>query len=169
MAQAIPWIIMAVSTYATVRAGQAQSATAKYAAQVSQQNSAAMQQQGAAAAAAQRRDAMRKLGLLAANYGASGVDPSTGSPLDVLSDSVGQATLDNLNVRYNYQLRALGYQNSSTLDSAQASDATTSSYLSAAGSLLGGAGKAYSQQYGSGTGIPVTPDGYYSRPPSGSY
>lgn len=154
MAVAIPIITAVVSAYAAVRAGQAQSAQAKYTAAVARQNADAANQQGAAAAAAQHRDAMRKLGLMQANYGASGVDQSTGSPLDVFSDAVGQSTLDNLNTKYNYQLKALGYNNSSTLDSAAASDATTSSYLSAAGSLLGGAGKAYGQY--SGTGTPVT-------------
>lgn len=154
MAVAVPIITAVISAYAAVRAGQAQSAQAKYTAKVAQQNADAANQQGAAAAAAQHRDAVRKLGLMQANYGASGVDQSTGSPLDVFSDAVGQSTLDNLNTKYNYQLKALGYNNSATLDSAAASEATTSSYLSAAGSLLGGAGKAYGQY--AGTGTPVT-------------
>lgn len=154
MAVAVPIITAVISAYAAVRAGQAQSAQAKYTAKVAQQNADAANQQGAAAAAAQHRDAVRKLGLMQANYGASGVDQSTGSPLDVFSDAVGQSTLDNLNTKYNYQLKALGYNNSATLDSAAASEATTSSYLSAAGSLLGGAGKAYDRY--KGTGTPVT-------------
>jgi hypothetical protein len=154
MATAALVIGAVISAYSAVRAGQAQSAQAKYMGKVAQQNADATLQQGAAAQAAQRKDAMRKLGLMEANYGASGVDSSTGSPLDVLSDSVGQSTLDNLNTKYNYQLKALGYQNSAALDDATASNATTSGYLSAAGSLLGGAGKAYGQY--SGTGTPVT-------------
>lgn len=144
----------AVSAYGAVRAGQAQSAQAKYSSRLAQQNADAARQQGAAAAAAQHRDAIRKLGLMQANYGASGVDQSTGSPLEVFSDAVGQSTLDNLNTKYNYQLKALGYQNSATLDSMAASEATTSGYLSAAGSLLGAASDAYGRNRGGGT--PVT-------------
>lgn len=153
MAAAIPIISAVVTAYAAVRAGQAQSAQYKYKAAVDQQNADAANQQGLAAQAAQRKDAMRKLGLMQANYGASGVDQSTGSPLDVFSDAVGQSTLDNLNVKYNYQLKALGYQNSAGLDSAASSDASTSGYLSAAGSLLGGAGKTYDRYKGTGTPV----------------
>lgn len=160
MAVAIPYVIAAIAAYGAVRAGQAQSAQAKYASVMASNNAAAAQQQGAAAQAAQRQDAMRKLGLMSANYGASGVDPTTGSPLDVFADSVSQSTLDNMNIKYNYQLRALGYQNSSTLDDATAKNATTSSYLSAAGDLLGGAGKGYMQAQGSGTPVMSGYGGY---------
>lgn len=153
MATAVLVASAVISAYGAIRAGQAQSAQAKYMGQVAQQNAIAANQQGAAAADAQHRDAMRKLGLMQANYGASGVDQSTGSPLDVFSDAVGQSTLDNLNTKYNYQLKALGYQNSASLDSATASDATTSGYLNAAGSLLGSGGNLY-RRY-SGTGTPV--------------
>lgn len=154
MATAALIVSAVISAYSAVRAGQAQSAQAKYMGKVAEQNADAARQQGAAAAEAQHRDAMRKLGLMQANYGASGVDQSTGSPLDVFSDAVGQSTLDNLNTKYNYQLKALGYQNSAALDSATADNATTSSYLSAAGSLLGAGANAYGRY--TGTGTPVT-------------
>lgn len=156
MADPVTWLYIGsavIGAYGAVRAGQAQSAQAKYMGRVAQQNADAANQQGLAAQAAQRKDAMRKLGLMQANYGASGVDQSTGSPLDVFSDAVGQSTLDNLNVKYNYQLKALGYQNSAGLDSAASSDASTSGYLSAAGSLLGGAGKTYDRYKGTGTPV----------------
>lgn len=144
-----------VTAYSAVRSGQAQSAAASYNAKVADQNAEAMRQQGAAAQEQQRQDAMRKLGLMQANYGASGVDPSTGSPLDVFADSVQKSTLDNLTTKYNYQMRALGYQNSSTLDSFQSDQASTSGYLNAAGSLLGGASKAYGYYSAGSGGTPV--------------
>jgi hypothetical protein len=156
MAAALPALQIAgtiFAAYGAIRQGEAQSSAAKFNAQVAQQNADAAAQQGDAAQQQQRRDAMRKLGLLQANFGASGLDPSTGSPLDVFADSVANATLDNQTVKYNYQMKALGYQNSASLDSAEADNATTSGYLSAAGTLLGGAGKAY-QTY-KGTGMPV--------------
>lgn len=154
---AVVAIVSAVVTaYSAVRAGQAQSAAAKYNEQIAQQNQNAAAQQGAAAEAAQKQQQQRQLGLMAANYGASGVDPTTGSPLDVFADTVQQNTLNNLSTKYNYQLKGLGYGDQAELDSAQASNATTSGYLNAAGDLASGASKAYGIQYGSGTGIPVS-------------
>lgn len=142
-----------ISAYGAIRSGQAQSAAAKYNSQVAQQNAQATQQQGEAAAEQQRQDAMRKLGLMQANYGASGVDPGSGSPMDVFADSVQKSTLDNLTTKYNYQMRALGYQNSATLDSYQSDQASTAGYLNATGTLLGGAAKTY--RYAAGSGTPV--------------
>ena len=165
----IPYIMAAaavVSTYAAVKAGQAQSDAADYNKKQAQQNALAIQQQGEQAAVAQRRDMGLKLGTLSANEGASGIDPSTGSPLDVLSSSIQQGTLDNLNLKYNYQMKALGYSNSAGLDSMEASNASTSGYLNAAGSLLGGAaqaGQSYANNEPGGIynrgGVPVQPQG----------
>lgn len=155
----LPYIAAAgavVGAYASIKSGQAASAAADYNAKIATQNAEAMRQQGIQAQAAQRRDMGLKLGTLAANTGASGVDSTTGSPLDVLSSSIQQGTLDNLNIKYNYQMKAMGYQNSGTLDSAQSKSASTAGYLGAAGSLLGGAvqaGSIYSQQHPGG--IPV--------------
>lgn len=162
MAVAIPvwmWVVgaaaAAVGAYAQVKSAQATSDAADYNKKIAQQNAAAATQQGLQAQTQQRQDAERKLGMMSANFGASGVDPTTGTPLDVMSDSVQQSTLDNLNVKYNYQMRALGYQNSATLDSAASDNATTSGYLSAAGTALGGAGSAM-KSYQSANGVPVT-------------
>jgi len=170
----IPYIMAAaavVSTYAAVKQGQAASDAADYNAEQARQNALAMQQQGAQAQAAQQRDMGLKLGSMSANAGASGIDPSTGSPLDALSSSIQQGTLDNLNIKYNYQMKALGYQNSSSLDSMQAGADSTAGYLNAAGSALGGAAQAgqsyannspggiYSRYAAAGGGVPVTPAG----------
>jgi hypothetical protein len=163
----IPYIMAAgavVSTYAAIKQGQAASDAASYNAKQAQQNAQAVQQQGEQAAIAQRREMGLKLGSLSANAGASGIDPSTGSPLDALSSSIQQGTLDNLNLKYNYQMKALGYNNTATLDTMQASNDSTAGYLNAAGAALGGAaqaGQAYannspgSRMYGGG--IPVAP------------
>lgn len=159
MAVAIPYIMVAmaaVSTAAAIRQGNAASDAANYNKQLEQQNAAAAQQQAAQAQAQQQREMGLKLGSLAANTGASGVDSSTGSPLDVLSDSIQQGTLDNLNIKYNYQLKALGYSNSAGLDSSEANNATTSGYLNAAGSALGGASQVAKYYAGQSGGVPVT-------------
>lgn len=158
MAVAIPFIMIAaaaVGTYAAIKQSQAASDTADYNAKVSQQNAAAATQQGLQAQQLQRQDAERKLGLMEANYGANGIDPGSGTATDVINDSISQSTLDNLNIKYNYQLKALGYQNTATLDSSAASNDTTAGYLSAAGAALGGASSTLKYEYGN-SGIPVS-------------
>lgn len=120
----------------------AQAGAARYNAQVAQQNAAIALDQGNAAAAAQNREARRKIGAAIASYGASGVDGSSGSPMDVLADSVRAATLDNLTVQYNYKLKALGYENQATLDKASAKNYETAGVLNAVGSAAKGFGSA---------------------------
>jgi hypothetical protein len=154
---AVPLIVASavIGAAGAIRSAQAQSAASNYNAQVATQNASIAESQGNAAAEAQQRDAQRRLGSTLAAFGASGVQTDTGSPVDVLTDSARQATLDNLTTRYNYK-RGLGYTTQAQLDSASASNATTAGYLSAAGSLVGGASKAYGMsQGGGGSAIPT--------------
>lgn len=146
----------AVSVYSAVQAGKQRSAAAKYNQAVAQQNAKAAQEQGAEAALQSQRQTAQKIGAMEANYGASGVDASTGSPLDVLTDSVRQGTLDQLTLKYDASLRGAGYTNTATLDGMEASNATTSGYLNAAGAALGGTAQAagtYNKYYGSGNQV----------------
>lgn len=145
----------AVSVYAAVQSGKQQAAAAKYNQKVAEQNAQAAREQGAEAALQKQRQTAQKIGAMQANYGASGVDASTGTPLDVLTDSVRQGTLDSLTTQYQYNLRAAGYTDTSTLDGMESKNATTSGYLNAAGAALGGTAQAagsYNKYYGSGSG-----------------
>lgn len=164
MPQAIPIIAevaaiagAAVAVYGAVQAGNQRAKAAQYNKDVAAQNAKIATEQGAEAALQSQRDTARKIGAMQANYGASGIDASTGTPLDVLTDSVRQGTLDDLTIKYDYSLRAAGYTNTSTLDGMEASNDTTSGYLNAAGAALGGtatAANTYQKYYGqpSGTG-----------------
>lgn len=145
----------AVSVYAAVQSGKQQAAAAKYNQKVAEQNAQAAREQGAEAALQKQRQTAQKIGAMQANYGASGVDASTGTPLDVLTDSVRQGTLDSLTTQYQYNLRAAGYTDTATLDGMEAKNATTSGYLNAAGAALGGTAQVagtYGKYYGSGSG-----------------
>jgi hypothetical protein len=122
--------------------GQAQANSAQYNAEVAQQNAQIATQQGEAAAQEQSRVAQRKIGAQVAAYGASGVDGSSGSPMDVLADSVRMATLDQLTTKYNYQLKAIGYQNQVGLDQANAENSSTAGTVAAIGGTLKGFGSA---------------------------
>lgn len=147
------YVAMAASAVGAVRQAQAQSQAASYNSQIAQQNALAAQQQGEAAAQAQARDAQRRIGAMIAGYGASGVDVGSGSPQDVLADSVRSATLDNLTTKYNYKLKGQGYINQSQLDSMEADNASSAGWLNAASGVASGMSRM--NQYGSyGSSIP---------------
>lgn len=158
-------VAAAASTLGAYTQGMAQSQAAEYNAKIAQQNAEIARQQGAAAAEAQGRDAQRKIGAMVAAYGASGVQGDTGSPMDVLADSVRNAALDKLNIQYNYALKALGYSNQATLASAQADNYKTSAVVNAIAAGAKSAGQAIPMFGGGGE---VT-DGGYSQGTGSAY
>lgn len=131
----------AVTVYSAVRAGQQQKAADKYNSEIAQQNAQIAKQQGAEAAAQQRRKTAQLVGAEQAAYGASGVDGTSGSALDVLTDSVRQGTLNSLNAQYGYTLRAAGATDNANLDLTAGNNASASGIMNAAGDLMSGAGR----------------------------
>lgn len=86
----------------------------------------------------------RNAGSIRAAYGAAGVDPNSGTPLEVMSD---QATHGELNRQLLLWQGLADQQTSDTQASflhSQATAARTAGYISAAGSLASGAEKAAS-------------------------
>ena len=145
--------VMAASS--AVKQGQAASNAAEYNAKVAQQNQQIAAAQSVAASDVQQRDTEMKMGAAQAAYGASGVQMADGSPADVLAASARNAALNNLTLKYNYQLQGLGYQNQAALDTANASNSLQAGYMGAAGALLGGASKAWgAMPSGGGTAVP---------------
>lgn len=89
---------------------------------------------------------------------ANGVDLTFGSPLDVLVDTAVLGELDALTIRsnayresYDYQVDAANKRAQANLHRMEASSAKQGGWLSAAGTLLTGAGKAYQSYKGIGT------------------
>ena len=145
----------AISAVGAVRSAQAQSAAADYNSKVASLNAQAATQQGEAAAEAQQRDAQRRIGTALASFGAAGVETDTGSPADALSQSARDAALDNLTIKYNAKMRAMGYQMQSNLDNANASNSASAGVLSGTAALLSGGSSAYRMYSGGGaTGTP---------------
>lgn len=128
--------------------GQQAADAAEYNAQIANQNATIATQQGEAAVQQLGRQQYRQLGAATAAYGASGVTME-GSPTDVLAQSAAEAALDRLTTKYNYQLRALGFQQTAALDEMQAGNARTSGILSAIGTGVKGYGT-YSYMTGGG-------------------
>ena len=157
-----------------IQQGQAQASAQRaaaqadqYKAQVAEMNAQLAERQaqdainrGQLAEQQQRQKAAQILGAQTAAMAANGVDLSFGSPLDVLTGTAQQSELDALTIRsnaareaYDDRVKAYNYRTGGQLDtmraasdSAAASAASTSGFLSAGGTILTGAGKAY-QQY----------------------
>lgn len=128
----------AISAIGAIRQGQAASNAANYNAGMARMNADIAESQSVAASAALKRDTARKQGAAIAAYGASGVQASEGSAMEVLADSARSAALDDLTLKYNYKLKGLGFLAQAELDRANASSSRTSSYFNAAGSMLNG-------------------------------
>lgn len=133
MSFATPFQIMGAKMKADAMAG-----AARYNAAIAQQNASTAMQQGEAVVQSEQRSAARKMGAAIAAYGASGVQVDSGSPVDVLADSARLAELDKLTTRYNYALRAVGFQNQATLDLSEAQNDTTAGVLSMLSAAAGG-------------------------------
>lgn len=125
----------AFAAVGTLLGGAAEGNAADYNAAVNQQNATMTRQQGSAAVEKQRRENVRLLGSIKANYGASGITME-GSAMDVFAASAAEAELDAQNTAYNYEVKARGYDAESTLNRARANNARTGAFFSAGAQLM---------------------------------
>lgn len=151
------------------QAGQAGALSAQYNsnvaaqnAEIQRQNAAIAGQAGAQQATMHGLKARATAGAIQANEGASGVTVNQGSFKDVGASQKELGLLDAIQVRneatkhaYGYEVQAANDEAQSKLDRFEANTKKTGSYLSASGTLLGGAGQAYNMwtQYKANTGI----------------
>jgi hypothetical protein len=133
----------AVSAVGAISAGNAQKNAAGYNAAVDRNNSIQAQNAADAQAVVQDQNTKAKLGAQKVAYAASGVDPNTGTPLDVMTNTATQGKLDALTLRYGGQVQGLRNQSAATIAEYEGSQAQTAGYLGAAGSLLTGGAKAF--------------------------
>lgn len=148
-----------------IQQAQASASASKYNAQVADMNAKISErrakdaiQRGAVEEQKKRQQVQQVLGKQQAAMAANGVDITFGSPLDTLVDTSVLGELDALTIRtntyreaYEYRVDAANKRSSATLDRMNAKAATTGGYLAAAGTILGGAGKAYQAAYDNGT------------------
>lgn len=139
-----------------IKQGQAQKAQANYQSQVEKNNATIAGWQaedatkrGAIAEQRQRLQVARLAGTQRAAYGSSGVELSSGSPLDVLGDTAQLGELDALTIRSNAEREAYGFRAQQSNLTAQSGltqlagrDAVQASYISAGSSLLSSAATA---------------------------
>ena len=146
-----------LSAYSSIQAGRSAKEAGNYNAAVAENQAKAEEWAGRDAAvrgadrAAQRReDARRVAGAQVAGFGASGVDVTTGSPLDLLTETAGFGELDALTEINNARREAYGHtvaagnqRAKAALDRFQGSAARRTGYLNAGGTILGSVGQMY--------------------------
>lgn len=126
----------AVGAASALSAGNQQSAMHKYNAAVQNNNALSAERAGAAEADRMDRQHRQQIASGVAAAGASGVDPNSGSPLEVVADLAGQAKLDEELVRWQARERARGFAAQAATDTMQARMAKTAGYMNAGSSIL---------------------------------
>lgn len=123
-----------------------QSAVAQNNAIVAEQNAAAELERGRRLEDAKRMETAQREGAIRAAVGSGGLDVNSGSPLRLQEDSALVGELDALTIRSNAERAARNYRIAGMNSNAQAdlfrtagSNALASGYLSAGGSIIGGA------------------------------
>lgn len=130
----------AFSAVGAIKQGNAAKAAADYNAQVARNNAEAARQRATAQAERQERQARIRRGQNIARAAASGV-ALEGSALDLFEDNAIEEELDRLSILYQGEVDATGFGASASLDEMRGRAARNAGYVSAAGTLLGGAAK----------------------------
>ena len=142
----------------SIQQGQAAASAAKYNNQVAQMNATISErrakdaiERGATEEQKKRQQVQQILGQQQAAMAANGVDLTFGSPLDTMVDTAVLGELDALTIRtnayreeYDYRVQAANQRAGGQLALMEGKAAKTAGYLDAFGTVLGGAGKAYS-------------------------
>jgi hypothetical protein len=146
----------AISAVGAIQSANAQSASAKYNAQIATQNQQQANQNASLAAASgdqqaaiQQQKTRAEVGAIKAQQAASNVDVNTGSAVDVQSSAAQLGELNAITIRsnaartaYGYETQATGFGNEATLQNQQSSYDQTAGEIGAAGTFLGGVGNA---------------------------
>ena len=127
-----------VSAYSAYQQGEAASAAARYNARVAEQQATAAQQAAGSEAESRRRRLEQVLGTQRAQYGASGIAGSEGSPLLVMMQSEEQAALEVARVRHGGAVAAYGFGIEAQQQRRAGAQARRQARLAAAGALLQG-------------------------------
>jgi hypothetical protein len=143
----------AMAAYGSIQQGQAQQAAANYSAQVASNNAViagynakAATDAGTAAVTANQMKVASLEGAERASEASNGVDPNSGSPLDMQVSTAKVGELDSLTISnnaartaYGYEVQGMSQTAQSALDTAQGANAATAGDIGAATSVMSSA------------------------------
>lgn len=146
-------VVGGVSSYQQGKQQQAyynyQAQVAEENAKIAQSNAALERQQGIEEARLQRIKTAQAIGSQQTAMAANGIDVTQGTALDVIEDTAAMGELDALQTRYNYERKAIQYeqqannfQNQSNLDVIAGQNAYSAGKMNALASGIDGVAKA---------------------------
>ena len=131
-----------VNAIGAIQKGNQQQTAYNYNAAIERQNAGIATQEGQSQGLIDRQTAERQEGAITAAYGAGGVDPNRGTPLDVLFDQAATAKLNQQLDIYKANVAATSDINQAGLDIYQGNVAQRAGVTGAVGGLLSSAGQA---------------------------
>lgn len=143
IALAVSATAAAVSGYSAYQSGQSQKKAAEYNADMAEISARDTLQRGADAGAERRMQARRVAAQQTERMSAMGVSTTSGTPLDILTETAGYGELDALTASNNAQREAWGIRGGAKLERYQGKMAARGGKLTAAGTFLGGAANSY--------------------------
>jgi hypothetical protein len=138
IAPALPYIAAAgavMSAVQSIQQGNAAKAAGDHNASIARRNATIAVQQSEADAEAKNREKIQRLGAFRAAYGASGVT-GEGNAIDVMATNAALFEYDKQTILYKGKLRALGYEDTATLEEMGGEAAQTAGYIGAGSALL---------------------------------
>lgn len=129
----------ALQSIGTIIQGNAAETAGAYNAAQSDYNAAQVENNGAIRVQQQQREASKLIGNARAQMGASGVQTTVGSSLEVLKQSASQAALDSINLQNETIAKAYGLRKTGEIQRYEGQQAKSASRFTAAGQILGGA------------------------------
>ena len=129
----------------TLQEGAAKQQAGEYNARIAEYNAGQLEAESIVAVQKHDREVAQTVGSARAGYGASGISSSEGSALDQLQNQAERGAIDSLYLKQGYASKAYGYRATAVMNRYEGDMAKESSYYSAAGQLLGGAGSGLSK------------------------
>lgn len=131
-----------LSAWGQIKEGQEQRQANEYNAQISEQEAGVVRQNQVLNEYRQRKQLKQDVGSMTAAVAKSGIE-MTGSPLDVIKDSIANAELDIDIGKYNSEVEARGKENDARLRRYYGQQDESLSYVKAASTLLATGATAY--------------------------
>lgn len=127
-----------LTAYGAYASGRAQQSAAEY--NAAQQRQAAELARLDVAENARRRedDKRRAIARLKAQYGAQGLDPTSGAPLDMMGETASRFDLEIADMYAAADRRATAYENAASLSAFEGRTSRTAGLISTASALAGG-------------------------------
>ena len=143
VAVAVAVIAAATSAYATYSAGENAKEVGEYNKKVADNAALDAAQRGSIEAADHRQKVRQMISRQNASFSAGGLDASTGTPLEIMTETAGMGELDALRIVNNAQRQGAGLKAQGELEMFKGNAAYRGGMLTAGGTLLGGASNAY--------------------------